>query len=717
MLTDQDFKLRYSSETDDIYNDFYVPALENAVNFKRAVGYFSIGVLLNAPAALSSIVEKNGKIKVIFAKIVSERDLDQLKKGLDFRLDDELPSFMNIIQQNRGHLIEYRIKVLAYLFRRNLLEVKVAFRRNGLFHQKIGILEDGNGNKISFNGSMNETASALDPELNSEEITIFRSWETGQKEYVHMLESDFDRLWSNESSDNTIVCSLPEALRQELNIISEDSDFTPSAAEETRLVNSFLQKSKDERAHLPRLPKTIKGQEFEIRPHQRQALENWKCKNFKGILELATGTGKTITSIYGIVKISESISGLSVVISVPYVDLAEQWVKELRLFNIFAVRCYGSSDIWEPLLRSYLLRNQTSQNEFIAIVVVNKTLKGDKFQSIIRDLDPEKLLFVGDECHHHIGMSYSKVLPNQAKFKLGLSATPFHYIDEVANDRLRNFYGDVVYTYSLFEAINNGILSPYEYYPIPVLLTTEETDEYFALSEKIGKAIAVSSRTADVKDERLNSLLMRRARLVGTASNKLRALERLIVEKGVPNHSLFYCSDGKVSEGESDSLESDDDDDPSVKQRIAVAKLLRAHGVKASFFTADESPSQRASILESFKLAEVSSLVAIKCLDEGIDVPACSTAYILASSRNPRQFVQRRGRILRKSPGKDRAVIYDFVVVLPLGAIDENERAEDFFRAELIRVGDFARHALNHLSSVRSLELWLDQYDLHHLTL
>jgi superfamily II DNA or RNA helicase len=717
MLTDLDFKIRYSSEVDDIYNDFYVPALKNATSFKRAVGYFSISVLLNAPAALSSIVENNGKVQIIFAKIVSEVELEQIKTSLDFTLDEELPSFIKLIEKNKGNLLEYRIKLLAFLFRNDLLEIKVAYRRNGLFHQKIGILADANGNKLSFNGSMNETASALDPDLNSEEITIFKSWEPGQSDYVHMLDSDFDRLWNNESSENTIICSLPNALENELNIISDAGDFIPTVDEEARLVNSFFQRSTDDRAYLPRVPKSIKGQAFEIRQHQRQALENWKSKEFCGILELATGTGKTITSIYGIVKISESIRGLCAIIAVPYVDLADQWVKELRLFNITAVRCYGSSDVWEPLLRSYLLRNQTQQNEFTAIVVVNKTLKGEKFQAVIRDLDPEKMLFIGDECHHHMGESFVGALPDKAKFKLGLSATPFHYMDEEANSRLRAFYGDVVFTYSLFEAIANGILSPYEYYPIPVLLTAEETDEYLELTEKIGRAMAVSSRTAGNKDERLNALLMRRSRLVGTAANKLVELEKLIVEKGVPDHSLFYCSDGKMADGENEIFDAHQEEDVSVKQRIAVAKLLRSQGVRASFFTAEESTYQRVSILESFKSGEISSLVAIKCLDEGIDVPACSTAYILASSRNPRQFVQRRGRILRKSPGKSHAIIYDFVVLLPLSFIDDNERAEEFFKAELIRVGDFARHSLNHLSSVKPLEKWLDEYDLHHLTL
>jgi len=395
------------------------------------------------------------------------------------------------------------------------------------------------------------------------------------------------------------------------------------------------------------------------------------------------------------------------------VNLAEQWIEELKLFNIFAVKCYGNKAEWEPKLRAYSLRNQTAQNEFVALVVVNKTFKSPSFQEAVLDLDWDKTMFIGDECHHHMSKGYNGILPVKAKFKLGLSATPFHYLDEEANNRLRDFYGEVVYRYTLYEAIENGILTQYEYHPLPVVLTQDETDEYFELSEKIGRIIAAKGNNHSEKDERLQSVLMRRARLIGTASNKLIELNTLISSAEVPTHSLFYCSDGKVSDEEYDFQGSDDN--PEIRQRVAVAKLLRSRGVSASFFTAEETPSQRTTILKNFKSGEVNSLVAIKCLDEGIDVPACSTAFILASSRNPRQFIQRRGRILRKSPGKEKALIYDFVAVLPQGAIGNAEKESYFFKGELARVADFARHSINPISSLKALEYWLEKYDLHHL--
>ena len=717
MLKNCDFQIRYSSEQENIFEKFYLPALSNAALYKRAVGFFSLGIIFNTTAALSQLVENKGKIKIIFGKLISNVDLAQLQEGLEYNFSDDLPNFSDIIEQNKGAIIEYRVRLLAYLFTSRQLEIKVALRRNGLFHQKIGVIEDPGGDKISFNGSMNETVSALDPDVNSEEITVFKSWEEGQKDYVDQHEKDFENLWSNRSSENTVVCDLPDVIREQINIIATDQSFSPSVDEEKRLLEEFFAREKVVSDVNPTIPQEINGNTFEIRDHQTAALRSWQDNDFNGILELATGTGKTITSIYGLTKITQSVPGISAVISVPYVDLAEQWMEQLRLFNIFGVKCYGNRNDWQPKVHEYLKRNQFEQTEFICLVVVNKTFKSAAFQSVLNSLDLNKTVFIGDECHHHMSKSFEEKLPVAARYKIGLSATPFHYLDDEANERIKGFYDKVVYSYTLYEAIETGILTRYEYFPIPVKLTAEEADEYFELSEKIGKLIARNGLNASKKDEHLQSLIMRRARLIGAAKNKLIELSKLLSLQPVSPHSLFYCSDGKVSEYDIDLLENETlgEDYEAVKQRVAVAKLLEANKVRGSFFTADESRSQRTEILNNFKNGEINALIAIKCLDEGIDVPACSTAYILASSKNPRQFIQRRGRILRKSPGKDRAIIYDLVVVLPESAIDEDERESDFFKGELARVADFARHASNHLSSLDALDYWLDRYDLHHL--
>ena len=453
-----------------------------------------------------------------------------------------------------------------------------------------------------------------------------------------------------------------------------------------------------------------------MRDHQLEALRAWAANGYNGILELATGAGKTITAIYAATRIAEANEGMALVVAVPYQDLADQWVAELAVFNIHAVRCFGSRADWEPVVQAYLRRNRGDQREFLAVVVVNKTLRTEHFQAFAGQLDHDRLLFIGDECHHHGASGFvGKLLPG-ARFRLGLSATPFHYMDEDANQRLRAVYDRSVFQYDLAAAVRDKVLTPYEYVPVPVELTDAEAQDYLDLSDQIARAfMSAKSDMASAGGERLKSLLMRRARLVGAAENKMVELERLLDRRQVERHSLFYCSDGRTLVDDEDGSHDDGGSSQAeMKQRHAVAQALLRRGVSVSPFTSDENRWQRREILRRFKDGETEAMVAIKCLDEGIDVPACRTAYLIASSRNPRQFIQRRGRILRRSPGKDHATIFDFVVVMPDGHTAVEEKAGDFLKNELGRVADFARNSLYPASSIEPLLPWLKRYDLEH---
>lgn len=334
-------------------------------------------------------------------------------------------------------------------------------------------------------------------------------------------------------------------------------------------------------------------------------------------------------------------------------------------------------------------------------------------------LDPTRLFFIGDECHHHNSAAYAGKLVPGARFRIGLSATPFHYIDEEANERLRQVYDRSVFEYTLADAVHDGVLTPYEYVPIPVELTDREAQDYIDLSDQIARVFAAGKGDpGGASGQRLKSLLMRRSRLVGAAANKMVELEALLGDQPVEPYSLFYCSDGRtLVDLDDDDPDAAFDEDVEIKQRHAVAQALLKRGVRVSPFTSDESRWQRREILRKFRNGETQAMVAIRCLDEGIDVPACRTAYLIASSRNPRQFIQRRGRILRRAEEKDRARIFDFVVVMAGGRIASDDLAGDFLRNELGRVADFARHSLYPASSIEPLLPWLKKYDLEHLAI
>lgn len=714
MFRDLDLKTKYKSERDNIFEDFYKPALSKAVLYRRAVGYFSPAVLLNTPTAMSCFVENDGKAQIIFGQLIQESDLSLITEGTAHNFVD-IPDLPSLLEDYSGTLLEYRIRVLSYLFINQKLELKVALRPNGIFHQKIAILTDKSGDKISFSGSANETLHALDPEYNSEEIKIFRSWEPGQCAYANEDDQDFEDLWQGGDNGSTLVIDIPEALQEGLHIVARKFPNAPSMDEEENNVKLFLDKRSSANANKPRVPKYINGNKFNIREHQLEALRKWQLNDYNGILELATGAGKTITAIYAATQFMSQNEGFVLIVSVPYQDLADQWVQELKLFNINALKCYGSYSEWSPKTSDYLRRNRHAQKEQLALVVVHPTLKSDRFQEFVSELDKEKILFIGDECHHHGGKSFIDKLFPGVKYRVGLSATPFHYLDEENNQRLKDIYSDSVYKYTLEDAVRDEVLTPYEYRPVPVLLTHEESLTYLQLTEEIGRLMSYSSDLKSNSNSRLKTLLMARSRLIGTAENKLLALESILSAEKLGSHTLFYCSDGTMTSSDDDDL---DDNEPRYeRQRTEVNRILENYGVRASPFTSSESRSQRKEILRRFKEGDTDALIAIKCLDEGIDVPACRTAVLIASSRNPRQFIQRRGRILRRSENKDKALIYDFVVVLPELNVSTEHRSVDFLRNELHRVADFARNSLFPLNSIEPIKPWLIKYNLEHLVI
>jgi superfamily II DNA or RNA helicase len=292
--------------------------------------------------------------------------------------------------------------------------------------------------------------------------------------------------------------------------------------------------------------------------------------------------------------------------------------------------------------------------------------------------------------------------------RLGLSATPESYTNPDATARLKAYYGDVVSEFSLADALQADVITSYDYHVSEVELSEVEAQAYLELSEQI----AVLSSAGGGLDEdstddiRLKTLLMKRARIIGSAVEKIDALENALAARQPQPLTLFYCGDGSTE---------DEDTGDSIRQIDRVCEILYEKGWKCARFTARESREEREALLNAFKIGAIDALVAIRCLDEGIDVPACRTAYILASSRNPKQFIQRRGRILRRSAGKTSATIYDFLVRLPLPEGKANQTERNLVRSELARVAEFANLARNARDAAGVLLPLLKEYDLAHL--
>lgn len=714
MLRDLTFKKVYRSEDDNLLEDFYIPALSQAVLYERAVGFFSASMLSYAAQGISALIQNNGKMRLVVGGEMSAEDVAAINDGyarrrIQKRLSDQI---LEAISSVSDDLFQSRIEALSWLVAQGRLDVKIALKQRGMYHEKIGILTDERGDRVIFQGSANETTQALLPDFNFESINVFCSWDAGMEDYYRPYEVGFQTLWDNQSK-KTVVVDFPEAAQKQLIQIAKAVRSAPRKEIEIDIWRQLESQREEGRqatlpaASAPSVPTTLNGREFAPMDHQRAALAAWKRNDGNGILALATGAGKTITSIYGAVKVFETLRKICLIVSVPYTNLADQWVDELQIFNINALKCYGSYKSWEDRLSELLAAFQTGVTNFMCLVVVNRTMQGERFQDFLKQIDGKDLFWIGDECHHHGALSASDALPGQARFRMGLSATPEHYMNQEATERITGYYGPIVARYDLKDALNDGVLTPYKYQIELVEMTDGETDTYLELSEKISR---LASRADDiergsVENQTLKMLLFQRARLLGSAHNKLAALRRVLAGSKPSKHTLFYCGDG--------STEDDEAEEP-IRQIEAVSRVLGESGWRTSRFTSRESRDERKDILENFRLGLIDAMVAIRCLDEGIDVPACHSAYILASSRNPKQFIQRRGRILRRAPGKDHANVVDFVVKIPDDATTGSELERNLLKNELGRISEFASLSMNPGDVYETLSPYLDQYDLHH---
>ena len=719
MLRDLQIKGVYKSDLDNILEDFYFPTLSIANRYDRAVGYFSASTISYAAQALSVFVKNDGRIRLILGAFCERGDLEAIAEGHRQREIAEKigAELLAMITNVSDELFQNRLETLSWLVAHGRLDVKIALRERGMYHDKVGIIGDPNGDFLVFSGSANESTQALLPTFNYESINVFPTWKPELEIYTKPHIESFDRLWRNQSP-STAVVDIPTAVREHLISVSRTLNYTPDPEIEASIAAKVREKirgSLSTTSSKPIEPKTINGQPFMLQPHQIEALEAWKAKgDFQGVFDLATGAGKTITAIHAIVRVSAKIDSLACVIAVPYQNLADQWVDILSTFNVYPIRCYVSRAQWLEKLQEAVHELLMKSRKFAAIVVVNRTLKTPEFQECLKKIRGERLLWIGDECHHHASEAYEGFLPEHARFRIGLSATPEHYLDEERNARLRKFYGDTVFRYTLRQAIEDKVLTPYNYYPRLVTLTDAEAEEFILLSEQIGRLLARQKEAGGSFGEnaQLTALLMRRARLIGAAANKLPALARILEGVKPTSHTLFYCGDGTV---ETDDVDDADEASTGQRQVEAVSSMLHRLRWDVSRFTSRESRGERERILEDFRLGIIDAMVAIRCLDEGIDVPACGTAYILASLRDPRQFVQRRGRILRRSPGKEMATIHDFIVILPEGQESASDYAKQLIKSELARVAEFSSLSQNRAEAYDVLAPTLRTYDLEHV--
>jgi DNA phosphorothioation system restriction enzyme len=459
----------------------------------------------------------------------------------------------------------------------------------------------------------------------------------------------------------------------------------------------------------PQIPPTI-----QLRNYQKEAIASWFANQGRGTLKMATGSGKTITALAIATELYQKM-GLQVLLVIcPYRHLVTQWGRECEKFNLQPILAFETVYNWQSLLSTQIYNIVAGNQSFLTVITTNSTLIKDSFQSQVRYF-PQKTLIVGDEVHNLGSDRLEESLPRHLGLRLGLSATPERHFDELGTQSIFTYFGSVLQPeLNLGDAIRLGALVHYLYYPILVELTEAESISYHKLTTRIGWALSKNPDIHIDDNELLTGLLIQRARLIGNAQNKLTALKEIMSTRLNTSHTLFYCGEGSVP-----SLDSEDPNQipqsPIEKERqlTAVSRILGLElGYRINTYTAETPIQHREELRRQFETGELQGLVAIRCLDEGVDIPAIQTAVILASTSNPRQFIQRRGRILRPYPGKDYATLFDTIVIPPNLNREPLEIERNLLRKELKRFLEFAQLANNAESACATLRKVEAQYGL-----
>ncbi|MBL1209266.1 DNA phosphorothioation system restriction enzyme [Geminocystis sp. GBBB08] len=443
---------------------------------------------------------------------------------------------------------------------------------------------------------------------------------------------------------------------------------------------------------IPILPKNLI-----IRDYQKEAVINWFKNRGRGTLKMATGSGKTITALAITTELYEQINLQVLLVICPFRHLVLQWAEETTKFNLQPILAFENINNWQSELSRQLYNIHHNKQKFLTIITTNSTFISDGFQSQIPFL-PEKTLIIGDEAHNLGTPRLLSSLPATIGLRLALSATPERYFDDDGTDFLINYFGKVLPPeFTLANAIEKQALVKYNYHPILVQLTNIEALYYAKLTKKIGWALSENNNLKD--NHNLKTLLIRRSRLIATASNKLIALKKLMSERLDMKATLFYCGDGHINQNE--------------RQLEAVTRILgKELNYRVNTYTAETPLEDREKIKKQLISGELQGLVAIRCLDEGIDIPMIENAVILASSSNPRQFIQRRGRILRPYDGKKEATLFDMIVIPPILEREIWEIERNLLKKELRRFIEFASLANNAEEATKILTILQQEFNV-----
>lgn len=676
----------YSSDECDILECFYDPVLSLSVKYDRVTGFFSPKVLAAAARGFAFAIKNGIKIRLLTSIEVDPSVVSMLGDKLSSKDFESLASWD--ISDITNNIEKDYLSILAYLLENNQLEIKVALITDdiGIFHQKVGIMTDSYGNSISFSGSNNETVYGWTK--NIEEFKVFKDWSPRSVSYFNSDRNNFNKLWDNASS-KTLVVPIDEAVKAK--IIKE----TKSNED----INIIIKRVKSYRSNSKPTMKPLRG-------YQLEAIQNWFDHNCTSVFEMATGTGKTMTAINALKRFKKEKAYLHCVIAVPLQTLTVQWQLEIRnVFDDIMIINTSTTPSWRQAIQNFgTLSSFGNERDYIIITTYSSLQK-------VSDLLPTNdVILLADEMHNMItDRKLEAAADKHYKYRLGLSATPTRIWKKEDSQDLMRIFGNNSFEYGIDEALKNKWLVPFNYYPHIINLTDEEYEDYIEYSRKINKIrcslgdVSLSSKPKTESEKELKESLKKlyeyRSFIKKNASDKINKLiDELTEARKNDNlfHTLIYVDNEKML--------------------AKLQKQLLDTTIITSKYIGETPLDERLKIIDSLNNERINAIIAIKCLDEGVDIPSAKTSYILSNGTEPREYIQRLGRVLRRDDGtnKEYADVNDYLVFpASLNTFnDEEERnaSRNLIKNELRRAMFFLKRAKNSEEVVNELLLAADDY-------
>lgn len=699
-----DIKHSYESGVGDIVQDFYEPVLSEAILYDRISGFFTSTSLAVAARGMCNFIKNGGIIRLITSPILSSDDAQIIEQLIEKKGEIKSKELGLDLDALEDAFISDHVKAFGWLLLHGKIDIRLAILLDddnkpitkekmlsaGLFHQKIGILTDAEGNHLSFSGSINETASAWTK--NDEEFKVFKEWEESSSYYYEDRER-FNNLWDGKKR-NIVIVDLPHAVKNELIEYSKDFDVERISAKQ------YIERKRKQVS-----PFELDG--ISLFFYQKEALDNWQKSGYSMLFEMATGTGKTRTAIAGINYVKHKHKRTITVIACPQNALAKQWKEnEVASFHLSfdqEVIIDGTVPHWKSVLKEVCLENGAGFAEHCIIYTTHNTASSDNFISILSQNISSKttLIFVGDEVHWLGAKTLRKALLPKYEYRIGLSATPSRWFDDFGTRLLESYFGNHHYEFTMKDALaeinpitGKHFLVDYLYLISHVNLNEDEGRRYSELTEKISKLYRMKD-TDPESAETYERLLQRRAEIIKNAENKYSVLsnilDKMVEEEQLENLIIFV----------------------SPQQKERVLEMLENKGVVHHQLTQEEGNSprkeyggltERQYIIKLFKEKKYKALVAIKCLDEGIDIPSACRGILMSSSTNPREYVQRIGRIIRQDENKKLAYLYDICVESSGSLSDDLQNIDAKIRAnERKRLQEIAENAINSVEALQNI--------------